>query len=52
MGPALVSVLKKSRSAPSTKEVEACPHLRRVLTDESDERTLLRKADEQKRALF
>jgi len=44
-------MLKKTKSAPSTKQVETCPHLRRVIDDERDEITLLRKADEQRRSL-
>jgi len=44
-------MLKKARSAPSTKQVETCPHLRRVIDDEGDEITLLRKANEQRWSL-
>ena len=43
------SMLKKTKSAPSTRQVEMCPHLRRVIDDQGDEITLLRKANERKR---
>jgi len=44
-------LLKKTRNAPSTKKVETCFHLRRVFSDRGGWKTLLRKIDEQKRAL-
>jgi len=36
---------------PAPEQVETCPHLRRVIDDEGDEITLLRKANEQRRGL-
>jgi len=36
---------------PAPEQTETCPHLRRVIDDEEDKITLLRKANEQRRSL-